>query len=146
MVGEKAAQKDLGISRATYYLRRKVLASMLQETWTPSSKRPKHTRIRCWEEHQRGLVLKIRRENPTYGMRKIAMILRREHGQTMSESTVGRILNILMKNGFVTKSISAPVKKKGRTFNRHAQPWTFKLYKHMVLGERAQIEHMTPII
>jgi IS30 family transposase len=144
-VGEKAAQKELGISRATYYRRRKAFACMLHGTWTPSSKRPKHTRIRCWGEHQRELVLKIRRENPTYGRRKIAAILRREHGQTMSESTVGRILNILMKSDLVTKSISAPVKKKGRKFNGHAQPWTFKLYEHMVLGERVQIDHMTVV-
>ncbi|GHT96962.1 hypothetical protein FACS1894122_15770 [Alphaproteobacteria bacterium] len=85
------------MSRATYYRRRSALASMLHGTWTPSSKRP-NTHVRCCGEHQRELVLKIRRENPTYGKRKIAMILRREHGQTMSESTVGRILSILLNS------------------------------------------------
>ncbi|GHT94685.1 hypothetical protein FACS1894122_11550 [Alphaproteobacteria bacterium] len=77
--GEKFAQKTLGISRATYYRRKKALACMLQGTWKPSSRHPKHTRMRCWGEHQRELVLKIRRENPTYSKRKIAVILRRDH-------------------------------------------------------------------
>ncbi|GHU13560.1 hypothetical protein FACS189449_09070 [Alphaproteobacteria bacterium] len=44
--GEKVAQKTLGISRATYYRRKKALAAMLQGTWKPSSRRPKHTRMR----------------------------------------------------------------------------------------------------
>jgi Fe2+ or Zn2+ uptake regulation protein len=143
--GEKIAQERLEISRATYYRRKKALADMLQGTWMPSSRRPKHTRMRCWGEHQRELILKIRQENPTYGKRKIAVILRRDHGQTLSESTVGRILHLLMESGLVTKSISAPPKKKGRTFNGHAQPWTFKLYENMGLGERVQIDHMTVV-
>ena len=29
------------------------------------------------------------------------------------------------------------------TFNKHAQPWKFKDYKTMVLGESVQIDHMT---
>jgi len=43
-------------------------------------------------ETEKQLVLKIRRVHPDYGKEKIAVVLKRDHGQTMSESTVGRIL------------------------------------------------------
>ncbi|MDR1362137.1 MAG: hypothetical protein LBJ16_02895, partial [Holosporaceae bacterium] len=33
-----------------------------------------------WSKEDSDLVLKIRRENPTYGKVKIAVILRRDHG------------------------------------------------------------------
>jgi transposase InsO family protein len=89
------------------------------------------------------LVLKIRRENPTYGKAKIAVILKRDHGSKLSESTVGRILKRLMERGLVTKSVSAIKTKRKRIFKGHAQPWTFKKFEEMKVGERVQIDHMT---
>jgi transposase InsO family protein len=89
------------------------------------------------------LVLKIRRENPTYGKEKIAVILKRDFGWEKSESTVGRILKSLMEKGFVVKSASALRTKKKRIFGKHAKPWTFKEYEKMELGERVQVDHMT---
>ena len=58
------AAKYAGISRATYFRRKKILKS-LDKGITPPSKRPKSTRKPCWGEAQKQLVLKIRRENPT---------------------------------------------------------------------------------
>ena len=88
--------------------------------------------------------LRMRRENPTWGKEKIAVVITRDHGKTMSVSTVGRILKVLFDKGLVTMSLSAPRTKKKRRFSSsHAQPWTWKDHDKMVLGERVQVDHMT---
>lgn len=87
--------------------------------------------------------MKLRRENPTYGKEKIAIILNRDHGQTVSQSTVGRILKFLTLKGLIIKSPSALLTKRKRAFKKHARLCEFKDYKTMALGERVQIDHMT---
>ena len=132
-----------GISRATFYRRRKVL-KRLDEGIHPPSKRPLKLNKPKWGEAEKQLVLRIRRENPTYGKDKIGLILRRDHKLSISDSTVGRILNHLKEKGLVLKSMSAPRKRKKRIFgNGHASPWAYKKYKDMKPGERVQIDHMT---
>jgi hypothetical protein len=110
----------------------------------PPSKRPKRLNKPRWTESQKQLVLKLRRESDTYGKHKIAIILKRDHGQSISESMVGRILKFLMKKGLIQRSISALRIKRKRDFRKgHAKPWEYKDYKTMELGERVQIDHMT---
>lgn len=135
-------QKYAGISRATYYRRKEILKA-LEKGIAPPSKRPKKMNKPRWGEAQKQLILKIRRDNPTYGKEKIAVILKRDHAQTLSHSTVGRILKHLMAKGLVTRSASALRTKRKRVFKKHAKPWTYKEYKDMMLGERIQIDHMT---
>lgn len=141
-VTDKLAQEMAGISRATYY-RHKAVLKKLAKGITPHSKKPNQLNKPRWGESERHLVLCIRRENPTYGKQKIAIILKRDHGQIISESTVGRILKHLKAKGVITKSPSALRTKRKRVFKNHAQAWTFKDYKTMQLGERVQIDHMT---
>jgi putative transposase len=89
-------------------------------------------------------VLLLRKESKAYGKFKIAIILKRDHGLNISESTVGRILKHLMKKGLVTRSASAIRAKRKRKFEKvHAQGWTYKEYASMEIGERVQIDHMT---
>lgn len=141
-VSLRLRQDTTGISKATYYRRRKILKD-LEKGISPPSKRPRNFNKPKWGESQKQLVLRIRRENPTYGKAKIAIILKRDHKQTISESTVGRILKLLKEKGLITKSLSALRTKRKRTFKKHAKPWDFKDYKTMKLGERVQIDHMT---
>ena len=89
------------------------------------------------------LFFKLRKENPTYGKAKIAVILKRDHGQTLSESTVGRILKHLMDKGLILKSLSAPRHKRKRKFKKHAQPLGNSGFEKMKPGEMVQIDHMT---
>ncbi len=89
------------------------------------------------------LFLKGHRENLTYGKEKIARILKRDHGQTMSESTIGRNINHLKTKGFITKPPLVLRTKMKRNFNSHAKPLASKEYKTMVMGVRVQIDHMT---
>jgi transposase InsO family protein len=141
-VSDKTIQEIVGISRATYYRYKKHLNG-LSKGILPPSKKPKNLRKPQWGESEKQLVLQIRRENPTYGKEKIAIILARDHGQTMSQSTVGRILKFLSLKGLIIKSPSALRTKRKRVFKKHAKPWEFKDYKKMKLGERVQIDHMT---
>jgi putative transposase len=108
------------------------------------SKRPQHLRQPQWTEAQLQQLLALRRAYPTYGKAKLAVILKRDHGWTLSESTVGRMVKHLMNKGLITRSLSALRIKRKRSFTKgHAKPWSFKPYKDMVMGERVQIDHMT---
>jgi Fe2+ or Zn2+ uptake regulation protein len=129
------------ISRSTYFRRRGILKE-LNRGIAPPSKRPKRVRQPRWTRADSDLILKNRRENPTHGKAKIAVIMKRDHGSKLSESTVGRILKRLMESGLVTKSASAIRTKRKHIFKGHAQPWIFKKFEHMKVGERVQIDHM----
>ena len=142
-VSDAKCQEFVGISRSTYYRYKRVL-DRLRHGIAPPSKRPKRVNKPRWGEAEKQLVLRIRRENPTYGKEKIAVIINRDHGRFISASTVGRILTVLLEKGMITKSRSAPRARKKRTFNKsHAKPWTYKDYGKMTLGERVQVDHMT---
>jgi len=142
-VSDARCQHFAGISRSTYYRYRRVLSD-LERGISPPSKRPKRVNKPRWGEADRQLVLRVRRENPTYGKDKIAVILRRDHRATLSASTVGRIIRQLFDRGLIQKSRSAPRSKKKRDFRKsHARPWTYKDYSEMRLGERVQVDHMT---
>ncbi|MDR1235544.1 MAG: integrase core domain-containing protein, partial [Holosporaceae bacterium] len=135
-------KKTLRFSRSTYFRRKKALSALIGGAEIPS-RRPKRLRAVSWGEPQLEQILQIRRKNPTYGKAKISVVLRRNQGPDLSESTVGRMLKVLSERGLVQKSASAPRKKKERIFDKHAQPWTFKDYRTMVMGERVQTDHMT---
>ena len=107
----KDLEKQIGISRATFYRYRRILRDIEEGKPLPSRKPRRNLKVKQWGEKEIKLVLKIRRENPTYGKFKIYHILKREYGFTMSESTVGRILSFLMETNQITKSISALKKK-----------------------------------
>lgn len=141
-VCDETCQNISGISRSTYFKRKKILKA-LEKGIAPPSKRRKRLNKPKWGEAEKQLVLQIRRAHPTYGKHKIAVILKRDHSQTISESTVGRILSHLTEKGLITKSRSALRIKRKRNFKSHAQPWTYKDYKDMEMGERVQIDHMT---
>ena len=142
-VSDAKCQQFVGISRASYYRYRHVLRD-LERGITPPSKRPKRVNKPNWGEAEKQLVLRVRRDNPTYGKEKIAVIIGRDHGVLLSISTVGRILKALFTKGLIQKSLSAPRLKRKRTFKKsHAQPWTYKDYGEMELGERVQVDHMT---
>jgi putative transposase len=142
-VSDAVCQDTLGISRSTYYRYVQKLKTVSMGIPLPS-KRPQHLRQPQWTEAQLQQLLALRRAYPTYGKAKLAVILRRDHGWMFSESTIGRMLTLLLRKGLITKSISALRIKRKRSFTKgHAKPWSFKPYKDMVMGERVQIDHMT---
>ena len=140
-VSDPSCQEILGISRATFFRYKKTLAE-LSKGILPPSKRPHTLRKPEWGESEKQYVLRLRRENPTYGKAKIAVILRRDFGLMISESTVGRILKHLFEKGLIQKSLSAPRQKRRRNFRKHAKPWNYSM-KALRPGEMVQIDHMT---
>ena len=141
-VSDATCQDILKISRATFYRYHRRLRD-LSKGILPPTKRPHHLRKHTWGEAEKKLILRLRRENPTYGKAKIAILLGRDHGLRLSESTVGRILKHMMNKGFVTKSMSAPRMKRKRRFSKgHAQKWRYGL-KAQKPGQMVQIDHMS---
>ena len=140
---EKVIPEFVGYSRATYFRAKRRLKELALGK-VPPSKRPHKLNKPQWGEKEKQLVLRIRRENETFGKYKICKILQRDHGCSISESTVGRILTHLKQKGLIIKSPSATRSKRKRNFkNQHAKAWTYKAYKTMNLGERVQIDHMS---
>ncbi len=135
-------RKELGIiSRPTYYRYRRRIKDL--DSYIPPPKRgPKKGRKPKWSRELAQLVLKLRRENPTYGKKKLTVILARDCGINTSESTVGRILKTLTNRRLVTRYAALIKPKRSRIFNGHAKAWSFKNYADMELGERVQVDHM----
>ena len=133
-ISNKKKQELVGISRATYYRRKSWLKLPIYKT-----KKPKHTRQSRFGSDVYELIKKIRSENKTYGKAKICVILKRDFGINISESSTGRIMK---KIGF-SRSRSAIRGRKKRKFNKYAKKFKFKKYEDMKLGENVQIDHMT---
>ena len=141
-VSEAKCAEFSGISRATYFRRKRILRA-LAEGIVPPSKAPKRRNKPRWGEAEKQLVSEVRCDSKTYGKDKIAVILARDKGCKISASTVGRILAFLRKKGQITRSRSAPQKRARNFAKGHAKRWTYKDYKDLALGERVQIDHMT---
>jgi putative transposase len=109
----------------------------------PPSKAPKHRNKSQWGEAEKQLVLEFRRDGETYGKEKIGAILRRDKNQTISDSTIVRILGYLRAKGLIPRSRPAPQKCKRNFSKGRAKGWNYKDHKDIEVGERVQIDHMT---
>jgi putative transposase len=91
LTAEQAA-KAVGKSRATLY--------RWLERAEPRSRRPRRVRGKSWTPALVEAVEHLRGDNPMWGKRKLAVLLRRE-GFAVSVSTVGRIIAHLVARGAV---------------------------------------------
>ncbi len=91
LTAEQAAQA-VGVPRSSLY--------RWEKAPEPKSRRPNRLRRPKWPPALVEAVEAIRGDNPMWGKRKIAALLRRE-GQTVSVSKVGRILGRLVARGAV---------------------------------------------
>jgi hypothetical protein len=140
-VSTQTKQVFVGISRATYFRYKKIL-KQIRKGILPGTKRPKSFRKSDIPIEVKEKVLQIRRENSTYGKAKIAVILKRDFHSHYSESTIGRIIKEYMEKGVITRSLSAPRKKKQRRFGKHAAKWKYEMKSNQP-GEMVQVDHMT---
>jgi putative transposase len=111
------AAAAVGVSRATLY--------RWAERPEPRSRRPRRLRGPQWTAALARAVEELRADNPMWGKRKLAWLIRRE-GIAVSASTVGRILKSLMARGLVTPVPSLRRRPGGRRFrlighDRHAR-------------------------
>ena len=129
------AAEAVGVSRATLY------------RWAkrpePLSRRPRRVRKPQWSPALAQAVEELRGDNPMWGKRKLAWLIRRE-GFTVSTSTVGRILKSLMQRGLVMPVPTLRRKPGGRRFrligqDRHARRLP-KGLKPTIPGQIVQID------
>lgn len=108
------------------------------------SKRPNNSRKHSWKLSNMQKILELRRKNPLYGKAKIAVLLKREYGIILPESTVGRIINYYIKREQIKPAFFYYKKKRirPRTFDNHAKRWKYGM-KATKPGELFQIDHMT---
>lgn len=133
-----------GMSRSSFYRFKKAINLYGLSGLERRSKRPKTFRASKIPNSTILLILKLRQESPTYGKAKIAIILKRDHNITLSESSVGRVLKQLMTQGKIVRSVSATRPKRKRKFTSHAKRWEYGMKaKHP--GELIQIDHMSVI-
>lgn len=108
------------------------------------SRRPHRLRKPAWSSALVQAVEEMRADNPMWGKRKLVVLLRRE-GFAASISTVGRILQSLMRRGVVTPVPTLRRKPGGRRFRllgkRHARRLP-KGLKPSRPGEIVQVDTM----
>lgn len=131
-----------GISRATYYRRKKALERYGSKGLEARSCRPGRVRTSRMPQANRDAILRVRQAHPTYGKAKIAAILKREYGLPLSESAVGRVLSNLMRRGLVARYAAAARPRRKRRFTGHAKRWAYDL-RPTQPGEMIQVDHMT---
>lgn len=134
LTADEAAQA-VGAPRSTLY--------RWEKAPEPRSRRPKRPRQPKWPPALVEAVEAVRADNPMWGKRKIAALLKRE-GQDASASTVGRILKRLVERGIVVPVPVLRRKPGGRRFRfgasqRYAQRLA-KGRKAKAPGELVQID------
>ena len=131
-----------GISRATYYRRKKAISQYGVIGLKKQTTKPKTFRKSKIPQSAIDLILRIRLDNPTYGKAKITVILKRDHNIILSESSVGRCIAKLLSANKIKRSITAIKVRRKRKFTSHAKKWQYGM-KGSKPGEMIQIDHMT---
>ena len=117
----RQAAEAVGASRASLY--------RWQRSPELRSRRPHEVRRPAWTSSLVQAVEDLRLDNPMWGKRKLAVLLRRE-GFAVSVSTVGRILTQLVKRGVVVPVPTLRRKPGGRRFRLNpAQRYARRLPK-----------------
>lgn len=141
---ERVILSVLGVSRASYYRWKTRYARYGMIGLEPKSTRPKKVRIPKWSKKLEESVLAVRRKYTLFGKSKIATLLRRDSGTITSCSTVGRILDSLLKRNLVKPAsfYTGKYNPKPRAFTNHAKRLP-KGMKSQRPGELVQIDHMS---
>ena len=130
------AAKAVGHPRSTLY--------RWEKQPQPKNRRPHRLRRPAWSSPLVQAVEELRADNPMWGKRKLAWLLRRE-GWSVSISTVGRILKHLVQRGVVTPVPTLRRRPGGRRFRligkRHAKRLP-KGLKPSKPGEIVQVDTM----
>ena len=124
LTAEQAA-KAVGVPRATLY--------RWQTRAEPRSRRPLRIRRPMWSPALVQAVEDLRADQPMYGKRKLAVLLRREGVQT-STATVGRILRKLMDRGVV---IPVPTLRRNPAARRSRRPTRNRYAQRLAKGRKA---------
>jgi transposase InsO family protein len=172
----KQIEEITGLSKSKYYRIKEKLENGNWKDIERKSTRPKTLRqskiiitlssiTNPYSDNNNNIVnrvLKLRRENPTYGKTKLYAIVKREDDKNLplsrqtnvSESTIGRILKhlalqslIALKSNKLKKKLKDKKDTRPRNFkDTHSEPWDFK--KHFQREEKycKNKHHRTTIV
>lgn len=134
----------LNISRSSYYRWKRSYEKFGLEGLEDESRRPHCVRKETWTSQVEINVYHLRKKYPLWGKRKVAIMYKRKYGDSISESTIGRIISKLIKQAKIMPVRFMFGKKdiQHRKFNGHAQRWKYGM-KGQRPGELIQIDHMT---
>ncbi len=135
--------KVLKVPRSTFFRWKQFYEKEGLPGLEDKSKTPKNTPRKKYNSTLEELVLKIRKENPIWGKKKIFIILKRDYGIKSSVSTVGRIISFHIKAGTVRPFyfyFGRLKEKKKREFNKHAKRLQYGM-KSREPGELVQVDH-----
>jgi putative transposase len=125
LTAEQAAQA-VGAPRSTLY--------RWEKSPEPGSRRPNRVRQPKWPAALVEAVEAIRADNPMWGKRKIAALLKRE-GQAVSASKVGRVLRRLMARGAV---VPVPILRRRPSGRRFRFDTRHRYAQRLAKGRKAQ--------
>ena len=108
-LNDVACAKICNISRATFYRYKKQITELQNGIPLPTRARLRQNQPK-WGQTEIQLVYQVRKQNPTFGKEKITVILNRDYAISLSVSTVGRIITLLLAAGIIQKSRAAPVR------------------------------------
>ncbi len=125
LAAEQAA-RAVGVPRATLY--------RWEKKPEPLSRRPLRLRGRRWTRELARAVEHLRNDNPMWGKRKIAVLLRRE-GLTVSVSSIGRILSHLVERG---AAVPVPILRRWPTARRIRLAMQERYARRLPKGRKAK--------
>jgi len=141
---ENSALEALDVPRSTYYRWKRIYKKGGLAGLEVESKRPNSVRKPIWTQKTESKVYHLRKKFPLWGKQKIAVIYKRYYEENISESTVGRILTKLIRQGKImpVRFLYGKKDTKKRVFNGHAKRWKLGM-KGRQPGEFVQVDHMT---
>jgi transposase len=144
---ESVALQAIDISRSSYYRWKRCYKKLGLAGLENESTKPHNVRKSVWNQQTEQRIYHLRKKFPLWGKSKIAVMYKREHGQVISASTVGRIIKKLVSQNKIMPVRFMYGKKdtKHRIFNGHAQRWKNGM-KATKPGELVQVDHMTVTI
>jgi len=115
--------ETLNIFQSSYYRWKRNYEKFGLEGLECENRRPNHVRKETWTNQVEMNVYHLRKKYPLWCKRKIAIIYKRKHGNSISENTTGRIISKLIRQSKIMPVCFMFGKKyiKHRKFNGHAQ-------------------------
>ncbi len=136
----------IGIPRATLSRWERAFREGGPRALEPTSRRPKQVRVRLWTIEQLTYLKKLRHQFPVWGKKKLVRLMHKA-GHMLSESSVGRMLTLLVNRGQIRPAhqVAHSYRKNRR---KALRSWAKRLLKGKRLkgkkpGQAVQLDHMT---
>lgn len=136
----REAAELIGVPLANLYRWRKRYRANRVGGLRSRSRRPRRCPRRRWSPELTRRLIQLRKQYPSWGKRKLTVLLQRE-GYAVSESTVGRRISDLLRRGRIARS---PRRARRERLPR-TRPWAKRGWGGLVktVGKVVQIDTMT---